>query len=223
MEEQDFQTQFDAAIDKYATDNQYGLSKIPFHIHNGTDSPQVNVSNLAGSITPTSAAIITALGYTPENVAKKVTSVTGASDTNYPSEKAVYTFASGLGVSIAASNDILLKDTTSTVTKSSATPVKAAQFTMPYKGTIRISVGVAYGYYSGNGHYRIYVNGTGVGTQHNFTNSSAYFSDDITINVGDLLQVYVWSDNATYGVTISNWTATYAMQLSGNLWQEVTY
>lgn len=35
-----------ADLDKYARDNQFGVSKIPAHTHNGTDSLLVDVANL---------------------------------------------------------------------------------------------------------------------------------------------------------------------------------
>lgn len=38
-----------ADLDKYAADNQFSLSKIPFHVHNGTDSPSVDVSSISFS------------------------------------------------------------------------------------------------------------------------------------------------------------------------------
>jgi hypothetical protein len=37
MEEQDFQKQFDTAIDTYASQNQYSVSKVPYHTHNSSD------------------------------------------------------------------------------------------------------------------------------------------------------------------------------------------
>ncbi len=42
----DFQTQFDQAIDKYASGNMFGVSKIPAHAHTGSDSLKVNYNNL---------------------------------------------------------------------------------------------------------------------------------------------------------------------------------
>ncbi len=38
----DFQQKFDKAILDYASKNQYGVSRIPYHTHNGTDSPLVH-------------------------------------------------------------------------------------------------------------------------------------------------------------------------------------
>lgn len=51
----DFKSQFDKAINDYATKNQYGVSKIPFHVHNGTDAPLVDYNTLANK--PSSTAI----------------------------------------------------------------------------------------------------------------------------------------------------------------------
>lgn len=43
----DFQTQFNEAIDTYATKNMFGVSKVPAHTHNGTDSLSFNYNNLS--------------------------------------------------------------------------------------------------------------------------------------------------------------------------------
>lgn len=42
----DFQTQFDRAIQAYSQRNQYEVSPIAVHSHNGVDSPQVAVESL---------------------------------------------------------------------------------------------------------------------------------------------------------------------------------
>ncbi len=44
-----FQNNFDKAIQDYAQNNQYGVSLIPAHSHNGTDSQQVAVESLINS------------------------------------------------------------------------------------------------------------------------------------------------------------------------------
>lgn len=44
-----FQEQFDAAIRAYAQDNQYSVNPIPYHHHDGTDSPQVDFPNLTNA------------------------------------------------------------------------------------------------------------------------------------------------------------------------------
>lgn len=50
-----------------------------------------NTTALRGGVVPTFATIPTILGYTPENVANKVTSISGSStDTQYPSAKLAY-------------------------------------------------------------------------------------------------------------------------------------
>lgn len=47
----DFQLQFDAAIQKYASENQYEVSMIPAHSHNGTDSLPIAFESLTNSST----------------------------------------------------------------------------------------------------------------------------------------------------------------------------
>ncbi len=40
-----------------ATKNQYGVSKVPFHTHNGTDSPPINPNNVVGNLQTLNASI----------------------------------------------------------------------------------------------------------------------------------------------------------------------
>lgn len=46
MEKQEVKDIITEHLDEYATANQYGVSKIPYHIHNGTDSPLIPSSSL---------------------------------------------------------------------------------------------------------------------------------------------------------------------------------
>jgi hypothetical protein len=164
-----------------------------------------------------------ALGYTPENQANKVTAVTGASDTNYPSEKAVATFITNAVASMAASSTVLFA-ITSSYSKSSTTPVKMLEVTSVYQGTVRVIVQAAYGYYSGNGHYRIYINGVAAGAQKDFTNSAYTGSDDISVKVGDKIQLYVWSDNASYSVQVYPYSGGNTFAVCGSLsWNFTSY
>ncbi len=48
INEQEIKTLFDKWIKDYATQNQYGVSKIPVHSHTGTDSPQINKKDITG-------------------------------------------------------------------------------------------------------------------------------------------------------------------------------
>lgn len=50
MNPNDFQTQFDNAIDIYASGNQFGVSKVPVHSHNGTDSVRFDFNNLDNKV-----------------------------------------------------------------------------------------------------------------------------------------------------------------------------
>lgn len=67
-----FQKQFNSAIKDYSQGNQFGVSAIPAHVHNGTDSQQIAFENLTNSssyvalktITLTPAQIL-ALNTTP--------------------------------------------------------------------------------------------------------------------------------------------------------------
>lgn len=44
---EDFQSQFNKAIDNYAQNNQYSVSKVPYHTHNNTDSPLISEISLS--------------------------------------------------------------------------------------------------------------------------------------------------------------------------------
>lgn len=46
----DFQVKFDKAIKEYATKNQYGISLIPNHIHNGTDTNRINQKDIIANV-----------------------------------------------------------------------------------------------------------------------------------------------------------------------------
>jgi len=71
-------------VDNLANLSQFKLSKIGFHTHNGTDSSLIIL---------TLKQITDALSYTPEDIANKdTTTILGASDTLYPSQKAVKTY-----------------------------------------------------------------------------------------------------------------------------------
>ena len=45
-----FQEQFDKAIRQYAEKNQYGVSPIPNHVHNGTDSNRINQRDVIANV-----------------------------------------------------------------------------------------------------------------------------------------------------------------------------
>ena len=141
------------------------------------------------------------------------------SNTQYPSQKAVHDFVISeiptLPQMVASAD--LLYGTTGTYAKSVATATKLLQVASPYAGTLRVIINCDYGYFSGQGHYQIYKNGSPIsGTQNNFTNASYVGSNDITgIAVGDLIQIYVWSDDATKSVTISPITLTYSFSING--------
>lgn len=68
MENQEFKKFFNQHITDYAQQNQYGVSMVPFHIHNGVDSPQIDPAALLGFPTLTT---------TDANVAPTNTPTTG--------------------------------------------------------------------------------------------------------------------------------------------------
>lgn len=65
-------------------------------------------------------------------------------------------------------------------------------------GTIRVTytAGLASGSGTSNCKSKVYVNGIAVGAEHNDTNT---FSDDITVAIGDLIQIYAYISSYTSG------------------------
>lgn len=84
---------------------------------------------------------------------------------------------------------------------------KMLEFVVPKSGTINTYIG-SHGDGSGSGgsnSFRVYRNGTGVGTARSVLASSVsytYYSEDITVTAGDLVQAYMW-DSSLYGDTYS--------------------
>lgn len=62
----DFQTQFNQAIQAYAKTNAYGISLIPFHQHTGIDSPRVAGESLALTDSVTNNVSIATHGFVPK-------------------------------------------------------------------------------------------------------------------------------------------------------------
>ena len=57
-EEKQLKKFLDKHLDNYASDNQYGVSKIPMHLHTGVDSPRVDYKSIANKpITASSNAL----------------------------------------------------------------------------------------------------------------------------------------------------------------------
>ena len=50
IDEKQYKDLFDKNINLYAANNQFGVSKIPYHIHNGADSPLVYKTTFPGSV-----------------------------------------------------------------------------------------------------------------------------------------------------------------------------
>ena len=131
-----------AEISSYASGSMYDVAKVPFHTHNGTDAPLVNVDT-----TITSAEVITALGYTPEDVANKKTSTAlGTSDTFYPTQNAVKVYADAITtyvntkfLSYLASNDLIYSGQADFISKIATVATKVIQFKVMVGGTIRIN------------------------------------------------------------------------------------
>lgn len=75
----DFQKQFNRAISQYAQQNQYGVSLIPVHHHDGTDAPNIPITSIENSTLYVAVATITltsaqikALNTTPITLIPKI-------------------------------------------------------------------------------------------------------------------------------------------------------
>lgn len=72
-------------------------------------------------------------------------------------------------------------------------------------GTVRTKFGMVSGY-SGNYVYgQIWKNGVPVGVEHSLNSTTmAYFTDDISVSEGDLIQLYVHTSSSSYAVSVAN-------------------
>lgn len=68
MSEEVTQDTIKQTMQKNATTNQYGLSKVPFHTHNSSDSPPINPNNVIGNLQTTKS---------PVNIGRSVPPTTG--------------------------------------------------------------------------------------------------------------------------------------------------
>jgi hypothetical protein len=102
--------------------------------------------------------------------------------------------------------DVLLvrSDASVQVPSTSPTLVKEAQIGKP--GTLRIQFLLVNGYLGTTTYGQIYRNGVAVGPLHSVSNyDSKTFTDDISgWNIGDRVQLYVWTTTTGPGNTTSN-------------------
>lgn len=137
---------------------------------------------------------------------KDTTTTLGTSDTKYPSQNAVkvyvdtqvptaYTWKTGS--QLLASADTSRTCTTDVYAKSKAITIRKA-------GVVNVKFTLTYGTSAGTTFYgRIYVNGVARGTERTVTTGNTEFSEDITVAVGDDVQVYI-HNQATTGGTASS-------------------
>jgi hypothetical protein len=223
--------------------NQLDNFSVPYHIHNGSDAPQLNPKYFQGfptiSVPDASAAPVnpsqngtiifqydstqwymwlrinnlwksisfTAFGYTPENIANKDTNVLlGVSDIKYPSQNAVKTYVDARFLSYLATDDLIYAGLASAISKTNTTPTKIIQFKVMVGGTIRIHW-TLHQVTGDSGYSKIYRNGIAVGVlQTLISNGNDNFLTDDIIgwNIGDLLQVYVWTGLGLQAVSTGN-------------------
>lgn len=75
---------------------------------------------------------------------------------------------------------------------SSSSPTKLAEVIIPTGGTITLYCLARYGIYQYSGQVRTYVNGVARGPTRDVIGQGTTFSENITVNPGDLVQVYGW-------------------------------
>jgi len=223
---------------------------IPFHTHNGADSPQLNPNDFLGfpvitvsdaTIEPTDTPISGTIRFLKDSsnyyewvrfgqewkgisigissayelISNKATDFSTINNTLYPTVEASddqMQYYYGLATSYtnskvpdySASNDLLIKTTATTVSKTDTTPVKFIEVNCPVSGTLRIkwSIGGTPSFY---GYSQIYRNGTAVGTLHNLGNGGVVntLSEDVSgWSPGDKIQIYGYTD-AGLGATVS--------------------
>lgn len=234
--EQQIQQMIQTALDNRAKANQYGVSLIPYHIHNGTDSPLIDNKTIGGfelltnkktSITssdtdyPTCKAVETGLAgkqntiaYTPEDVSNKATSFGTSNDTLYPSVKAVSDYVTTKVPNFSASADFLYKVPADGVgiNKTGNTPTKFIDVTCPVSGTLRIKwqAGTTYDV---TGYTRVYRNGSAVGVQKTMPGggSAGEFTDDVSgWSAGDKIEIYCWTSSVSGTAQMFQYSGTFA-------------
>lgn len=86
---------------------------------------------------------------------------------------------------------------------------KEIQFKGFYSGVIRVKFSLCGGGAGTLGYGRIYVNGVAVGTERSINSTCAVFSEDITVNQDDLVQLYIKSQTNGMSASCSNFRLYY--------------
>ena len=140
----------------------------------------------------------------------------GTSDELYPTQNAVKEYVDTqidtVRQSFVQSDDLLFSTTASSVSKTSATPVKFIDVTSPVDGALRIKWQGAIAYDEA-GYMRVYVNGTAVGTQKTLATggNATEMTDNISgIKKGDKIEIYGWSAAGARSVGMSAYSGSFA-------------
>jgi len=217
---------------------------IPYHLHNGSDSPQLNPKDFLGfpvitvsdaTVAPTDTPISGTIRFLKDSsnyyewvrfgqewkgisigvsgiyelLANKKTTMTDDDD-DYASTSAIVDYVSSKVPDYRASDDLLYKmpDIPAGISKTGTTPQKALEITCPVEGTLRIKYQGATASYIGYG--SIYQNGSAVGGTIVFPATGAVVTGQQDISgwsIGDKIQIYLWSSNASGAVSLYQYGA----------------
>ena len=158
-------------------------------------------------------------GAAGEVLANKSTNATTdkASDTKYPSVKAITTYVDnsiiaerGVNFVVSASANLRTSDDASAATSATSyTKVKEILYN-ENSGTITTTLTSncsdgAFTVYS-----RIYKNGVAFGTEHvNSTGGAVAYPENLVFSIGDLIQVYAYTSNGSHATQITNFRLSY--------------
>lgn len=172
-------------------------AKVELHRHSGEDSPKINENDIENAIDKSTVVLLTTdqtingvktFGSIPVLPASDPTTDNQAVRKSYVDDT--------LGSTELVANDDLIDSADTERSSTSATYEKVKEITInEVGGEIRVKFDLkrlSGGSGTNEAGARIYVNGTGVGTEqvNNLTTYST-FSEDITVSSGDLVQLYV--------------------------------
>jgi hypothetical protein len=168
-----------------------------------TEDQQDALAGTSGTPSTTNPYATKATTDLAEVLTNKDTTVTlGTSDTLYPSQKAVKTYADAQDVKTCylTASDTLQQSANTERTNNNGTPTLLKSIRIHHTGTIRVKFDAKSTTSTADGAtFRVYKNGSTHGTQQTTTSGDPYttFSEDLTFSAGDYIQVYAWVAGTT--------------------------
>jgi hypothetical protein len=113
----------------------------------------------------------------------------------------------GLGLSITPGDDMYIGVSEEQVSLSSSTYVKVKEIKVNVSGTVRTRFTLRANTQSGDAYATIYINGIAVGTERsNGSSNPIIFTEDLSVNKGDLVQLYGRSSSTYYSGNVAGFS-----------------